>query len=90
MNNNKKLDNSKTIHNYWVEKTIVKGKPDREGGERSLGKAIWSSAALRLPRAAPLLLCYTAAEMEASNLLGLRWHNYNRIYNCFCRTYPIL
>jgi hypothetical protein len=27
---------------YWVEKTLVKGRPDREKGEQSLGKALWS------------------------------------------------
>lgn len=27
---------------WWVEKTIVKGRPDRETGEYSLGKALWS------------------------------------------------
>lgn len=27
---------------YWIEKTIVKGRPDRESGTRSLGRAIWS------------------------------------------------
>jgi|TARA_B100000315_G_C14581579_1_gene590762 hypothetical protein len=28
--------------NYWVEKTIVSGRPDRESGEHALGKALWS------------------------------------------------
>lgn len=28
--------------NYWIEKTIVKGRPDRISGERALGKALWS------------------------------------------------
>ncbi|MEE4198597.1 MAG: hypothetical protein V2I54_13240 [Bacteroidales bacterium] len=28
--------------NFWIEKTIVKGRQDREQGERALGKAIWS------------------------------------------------
>ena len=27
---------------YWIEKTIVKGRPDRQLGERALGKALWS------------------------------------------------
>jgi hypothetical protein len=27
---------------YWVEKTLVKGRPDREKGEQSLGRALWS------------------------------------------------
>lgn len=27
---------------YWIEKTIVKGRPDRQLGERTLGKALWS------------------------------------------------
>ena len=28
--------------NWWVEKTIVKGRPDKEAGVYSLGKALWS------------------------------------------------
>jgi len=28
--------------NWWVEKTYVKGRPDREAGEYALGKALWS------------------------------------------------
>lgn len=28
--------------NIWIEKTIVEGRPDREFGERALGKALWS------------------------------------------------
>lgn len=28
--------------NFWIEKTIVKGRQDREQGERALGKALWS------------------------------------------------
>lgn len=27
---------------YWIEKTIVNGRPDRNEGERALGKALWS------------------------------------------------
>ena len=27
---------------YWIEKTLVKGRPDREKGEQSLGRALWS------------------------------------------------
>ncbi|MBU3926421.1 MAG: hypothetical protein KKB74_01340 [Bacteroidetes bacterium] len=27
---------------FWIEKTIVKGRPDREFGNRALGKALWS------------------------------------------------
>mgnify|MGYP007030125015 CR=1 FL=1 len=27
---------------YWIEKTIVHGRPDRIEGERALGKALWS------------------------------------------------
>jgi len=27
---------------YWVEKTIVKGRADRETGEHAIGKALWS------------------------------------------------
>jgi 5-methylcytosine-specific restriction protein B len=27
---------------YWIEKTIVTGRPDRNEGERALGKALWS------------------------------------------------
>jgi energy-coupling factor transporter ATP-binding protein EcfA2 len=28
--------------NYWIEKTIVDGRPDRINGDRALGKALWS------------------------------------------------
>lgn len=28
--------------NFWIEKTIVKGRPDREFGDRALGNALWS------------------------------------------------
>jgi hypothetical protein len=28
--------------NNWIEKTHVKGRPDREVGEYSLGQALWS------------------------------------------------
>lgn len=28
--------------NFWIEKTIVKGRLDRESGDRELGKAMWS------------------------------------------------
>jgi len=28
--------------NFWIEKTIVKGRPDRLSEERALGKALWS------------------------------------------------
>ena len=27
---------------YWIEKTHVRGRPDRESGEHALGKALWS------------------------------------------------
>lgn len=27
---------------YWIEKTIVRGRGDRESGDRALGKALWS------------------------------------------------
>lgn len=27
---------------YWIEKTLVEGRPDRTKGDRSLGKALWS------------------------------------------------
>ncbi|WP_353431456.1 AAA family ATPase [Polynucleobacter sp. MWH-UH23A] len=27
---------------YWIEKTLVKGRPDREYGSESLGQALWS------------------------------------------------
>lgn len=30
---------------YWVEKTLVKGHPDRESGEYALGSALWSPQA---------------------------------------------
>jgi hypothetical protein len=29
-------------HSVWIEKTIVKGRQDREYGEHALGKALWS------------------------------------------------
>jgi hypothetical protein len=29
-------------YKYWVEKTIVKGRPDREAGELAFGKVLWS------------------------------------------------
>lgn len=32
---------------YWVEKTLVKGHPDRESGEFALGKALWSPQSRR-------------------------------------------
>jgi len=28
--------------NYWIEKTLVSGRPDRMQGDRALGKALWS------------------------------------------------
>ena len=28
--------------NFWIEKTLVKGRKDREFGERALGKVLWS------------------------------------------------
>lgn len=28
--------------NFWIEKTLVKGRKDRQIGEHSLGKAMWS------------------------------------------------
>lgn len=28
--------------NFWIEKTIVKGRKDRESGVWALGKALWS------------------------------------------------
>ena len=31
-----------TIPRFWVEKTIVKGRADREAGEHALGHALWS------------------------------------------------
>jgi AAA domain (dynein-related subfamily) len=31
-----------TSPQYWVEKTIIKGRPDRSEGEYSLGRALWS------------------------------------------------
>lgn len=33
------------VKHYWVEKTLVKGHPDRESGEYALGKALWSPKA---------------------------------------------
>ena len=32
---------------FWIEKTIVKGRGDRERGEFALGKALWSRYACR-------------------------------------------
>ncbi|MCD4679893.1 MAG: hypothetical protein K8S00_05850 [Bacteroidales bacterium] len=37
-----KTNNKKEIPKYWIEKTIVKNRKDREYGERALGKALWS------------------------------------------------
>ncbi len=28
--------------NFWIEKTIVSGRPDRESGDQAVGKALWS------------------------------------------------
>ena len=36
-----KMENE-TNTNYWIEKCIVKGRIDRESGDNSLGKALWS------------------------------------------------
>lgn len=33
---------SPTAQRFWIEKTIVAGRPDREAGENSLGRALWS------------------------------------------------
>ncbi len=30
------------VRRFWIEKTIVAGRPDREGGEHALGRALWS------------------------------------------------
>jgi len=35
-------NDSNTSTKFWVEKTNVKGRPDRESGDRALGKALWS------------------------------------------------
>ena len=33
------------LPNIWLEKTIVEGRPDRDAGPHSLGRALWSPAA---------------------------------------------
>lgn len=30
-----------TTSNFWIEKSIVEGRKDRQTGERALGKALW-------------------------------------------------
>ena len=35
-------DVPRNVPRIWVEKTIVKGRLDREAGERALGKALWT------------------------------------------------
>jgi hypothetical protein len=35
-------DESPIAPRVWIEKTLVKGRPAREGGERALGRALWS------------------------------------------------
>lgn len=35
-------DTEETGSRFWVEKTIVHGRSDREGGDYALGKALWS------------------------------------------------
>ena len=31
--------------NIWIEKTITKGRPERESGDRAVGKSLWSPRA---------------------------------------------
>ena len=31
-----------TVQRFWIEKTIVSGRPDRQGGDHALGRALWS------------------------------------------------
>jgi 5-methylcytosine-specific restriction protein B len=38
----KKMEQVSTTKKYWIEKTIVTGRPDRNEGERALGRALWS------------------------------------------------
>jgi len=38
----KRIFNKESDQKYWVEKTIVHGRPDRIEGDRALGKALWS------------------------------------------------
>lgn len=38
----KRTKNDGKTQKYWIEKTIVKGRPDRIDGERALGKRLWS------------------------------------------------
>ncbi|MFM7009523.1 MAG: AAA family ATPase [Betaproteobacteria bacterium] len=33
---------SGAVQRFWIEKTICTGRPDREGGEHALGRALWS------------------------------------------------
>ncbi|OQA99781.1 MAG: hypothetical protein BWY22_00220 [Bacteroidetes bacterium ADurb.Bin217] len=37
-----KMENKTYDQKIWIEKTIVSGRPDRNEGDRSLGKALWS------------------------------------------------
>ena len=36
------VTSSQQPRRYWIEKTIVSGRPDREAGEHALGRALWS------------------------------------------------
>lgn len=36
------IENDDNARSVWIEKTIVKGRQDREHGEHALGKALWS------------------------------------------------
>lgn len=39
----KKVDNINDKPSFWIEKSIVIGRKDRQTGERALGKALWST-----------------------------------------------
>jgi 5-methylcytosine-specific restriction protein B len=41
----KKEQNGTTQPKVWIEKTLIKGRKDREEGKRALGKALWSPQA---------------------------------------------
>lgn len=43
-------DESPITPRVWIEKTLVKGRPTREGGDRALGRALWSPPDIAAPR----------------------------------------
>ena len=42
INHNGKEKENEVPRSFWIEKTIVKDRPDRIDGDRALGKALWS------------------------------------------------